>query len=86
MAGHAALELGLDSLPTDAVVADLVYTPLRTDLLRAAHARGNPVVDGLGMLLHQAVPGFAHWGGVTPTVDDAARAILLDALARRDGP
>jgi shikimate dehydrogenase len=40
-------------------------------------------VDGLGMLLHQAVPGFAHWGGTMPVVDEAVRAVLLEALARR---
>jgi len=64
-------------------VADLVYVPLETDLLARARARGNPAVDGLGMLLHQAVPGFAHWGGVTPSVDGAARARVLEVLARR---
>ena len=65
------------------MVADLVYVPLETDLLRAARARGNPVVDGLGMLLHQAVPGFAHWGGVEPEVDELLRAVLLERLAAR---
>jgi shikimate dehydrogenase len=83
MVGQAALELPLDELPTEAPVADLVYSPLETPLLRAARARGNPVVDGLGMLLHQAVPGFTHWGGVTPAVDEQARAVLLQALATR---
>jgi shikimate dehydrogenase len=67
MAGQPPLEIGLDALPGRAVVADLVYVPLETGLLAAARARGNPAVDGLGMLLHQAVPGFAHWGGVTPS-------------------
>ena len=83
MAGQPPLELALDALPGSAVVADLVYVPLETDLLARARARGNPAVDGLGMLLHQAVPGFAHWGGVTPSVDGAARARVLEVLARR---
>ena len=60
-----------------AVVADLVYAPLETQLLSAARRRGNPAVEGLGMLLHQAVPGFAHWGGVVAEVDEALRAVVL---------
>ena len=83
MVGQEALDLPLHALPTGAIVADLVYTPLETALVRAARARGNPTVDGLGMLLHQAVPGFAHWGGVTPAVDEEARMALLQALAAR---
>jgi shikimate dehydrogenase len=83
MKGAPPLTLRLDELPAGAVVADLVYVPLETDLLRAARARGNPVVDGLGMLLHQAVPGFTHWGGVEPEVDEALRAVLLERLAGR---
>jgi shikimate dehydrogenase len=83
MAGQPPLELELDALPDAAVVADIVYVPLETGLLARARARGNPAVDGLGMLLHQAVPGFAHWGGVTPSADEAARARLLEALSRR---
>ena len=57
--------------------------PLDTGLLRDARRRGHPVVDGLGMLIRQAVPGFRHWGGIEPTVDDATAAVLLEALARR---
>ena len=83
MAGQPPLEVALDDLPPGAVVADIVYVPLETDLLARARARGNPVVDGLGMLLHQAVPGFAHWGGVEPAADAAVRSRLLEALARR---
>jgi shikimate dehydrogenase len=78
MHGHAALELPLDDLPQAAVVTDLVYAPLETPLLAAARARGNPAVDGLGMLLHQAVPGFAAWFGVEPAVTPALRAAVLD--------
>jgi shikimate dehydrogenase len=83
MAGQPPLPLRLDALPRAAVVADLVYVPLETDLLARARARGHRVADGLGMLLHQAVPGFAHWGGVVPEVDDAARSVLLGLLAGR---
>ena len=64
-------------------MADLVYVPLETPLLAAARARGHPVVDGLGMLLHQAVPGFSHWGGIAPTVDAALYEIVLAGLAAR---
>ncbi len=79
MVDQPALELRLHDLPRDAVVTDLVYAPLMTPLLTAAQVRGNRVVDGLGMLLHQAVPGFAAWFGVTPTVTRALRdAVLAD--------
>jgi shikimate dehydrogenase len=59
------------------LVTDIVYAPLETPLLRAANARGNPVVDGLGMLLHQARPGFEAWFGVAPEVDAELRAAVL---------
>ncbi|UWQ21987.1 shikimate dehydrogenase [Jannaschia sp. W003] len=77
MTGQPALEVPLDGLPADAVVCDIVYTPLETPLLKAARARGNPAVDGLGMLLHQAVPGFERWFGLRPEVDDALRRAVL---------
>lgn len=77
MTGQPALSLDLAALPPRAVVSDLVYAPLRTPLLQAAAARGNPTVDGLGMLLHQARPGFATWFGVEPVVDEALRAAVL---------
>ena len=77
MAGQPELAVELDSLPTNAVVNDIVYKPLETALLAAARARGNPVVDGLGMLLHQAVPGFQAWFGVHPRVTDELRARVL---------
>lgn len=83
MTGQPPLGLDLAPLPRTAIVADLVYVPLETELLAAARARGNPLLDGLGMLLHQAVPGFAWWGGRLPEVDDALRACLLEALAPR---
>lgn len=77
MNGQPPLALTLDALPTEAVVNDLVYTPLETPLLTAARARGNIAIDGLGMLLHQATPGFERWFGVTPTVDDDLRQAVL---------
>lgn len=83
MHGQPPLDLALDALPPESPVADLVYVPLETPLLRAARQRGHPAVDGLGMLVRQAVPGFRHWGGIEPTVDAATSAVLLEALARR---
>jgi shikimate dehydrogenase len=81
MVGEAELDLTLDRLPPDAVVADIVYVPLETPLLAAAQRRGNPVVDGLGMLLHQARPGFTAWFGVAPEVTPELRAAVLATLA-----
>lgn len=78
MAGQPPLELTLRPLSASAVVADLVYTPLETTLLADARRRGNATVEGLGMLLHQAVPGFSHWGGRVPEVDDALRTAVLE--------
>lgn len=75
--GEATLPVPLDHLDPAVVVTDIVYHPLVTPFLAAAQARGNPIVDGLGMLLHQARPGFAAWFGVEPQVDDALRAHVL---------
>jgi len=85
MTGQPALELALDALPADAIVADIVYSPLETRLLVEAEARGHRTVDGLGMLLHQAVPGFTHWGGVAPAVDAATRRRVEAALRLEPG-
>lgn len=82
MKGEAALELPLDRLPSDAAVADIVYNPVQTELLRHAAASGHATMDGLGMLMHQAVPAFAAWFGVTPNVTAELRSKLLQALAR----
>jgi shikimate dehydrogenase len=76
MTGQPPLEISLAALPTDALVTDIVYAPLLTDLLRAAQSRGNPIVDGLGMLLHQARPGFEAWFGVSPKVTDELRTFV----------
>jgi shikimate dehydrogenase len=80
MVGQPALEIDLARLPVTAIVTDIVYRPLMTDLLMRAEQRGNPVVDGLGMLLYQAVEGFAAWFGVTPRVTPALRAHVLAAI------
>ncbi len=77
MQGQPPLGLDLDALPPTAIVTDLVYTPLLTPLLTRAAARGNPVVDGLGMLLHQGRPGFQAWFGVMPAVTPELRAAML---------
>jgi len=74
MTGKPPLDIELSALPFDAIVADIVYSPLETPLLAAAVGRGNRTVDGLGMLLHQAVPGFERWFGVRPEVTPALRA------------
>ena len=72
LVGGPALDLDLAAL-----VPDVVYTPLETPLLREARGRGNAVADGLGMLLHQARPGFAKWFGVAPEVSEHLRALLI---------
>ncbi|TXN53642.1 shikimate dehydrogenase, partial [Methylobacterium sp. WL6] len=74
------LGLDLGPLPARAAVADIVYVPLETPLLAAARARGLAAVDGLGMLLHQAVPGFEAWFGVRPAVTEALRAVVVADL------
>ncbi len=78
MTGQPPLELGLDKLPGEAVVTDIVYSPLETALLARAKAKGHVTVDGLGMLLHQARPAFEAWFGVEPEVDQALRSFVLE--------
>jgi len=80
MTGKDPLDIDLAKLPSDAVVADIVYSPLETALLAAARARGNPVVDGLGMLLYQAVPGFERWFDLRPEVTPELRAHVAATL------
>lgn len=80
MHGQDALDLTLDALPTDALVADIIYVPLQTPLLASAKARGNPTSHGLGMLLHQARPAFEAWFGVRPEVSPALVAKALASL------
>jgi shikimate dehydrogenase len=80
MTGEPPLVLDL-SLPPTAPVVDIVYVPLETDLLSAARQRGNPVVDGLGMLLHQGRPGFEAWFGAVARVTPELRAAIVATLA-----
>ena len=76
MTGQPELRVPLDGLRSDTVVTDIVYAPLRTNLLQTAAAMGCVTVDGLGMLLHQGVPGFERWFGKRPEVDEALRAAV----------
>ncbi len=76
MKGQPPLDVDLSALPRDAVVCDIVYTPLETPLLAAANARGHPTVGGLGMLLHQARPGFEWWFGMRPEVTAELRSMI----------
>jgi shikimate dehydrogenase len=79
MTGKPDFRVPLDRLNPHALVTDLVYTPLKTQLLIEAEAMGCSVVDGLGMLLHQAAPGFERWFGLRPEVDEATRKAVLAA-------
>lgn len=80
MKGADPLDLDLSPLPMAAVVTDIVYVPLKTPFLKAAEARGLRTVDGLGMLLHQGVPGFERWFGVRPEVTAGLRDLLVADL------
>jgi len=86
MTGAPPLELDLGALGPGAVVNDIVYAPLETPLLAAARSAGHVAVDGLGMLLHQARPGFAAWFGVEPEVTAELRAFVLDESGALDEP
>jgi len=77
MYGQPPLDIQLDALPTSALVSDLIYIPLETPLLEAARLRGNLTVNGLGMLLNQAVPAFEAWFGVKPAMTDELRQAVL---------
>ena len=81
MKGQPPLEIPLDALPSTALVTDMVYAPLETGLLKHAQARGNPTLDGLGMLLHQARPAFAAFFGVDPEVTEDLRRFVLENLS-----
>ena len=86
MVGQPPLPADLSRAGSHLVVADIVYVPEETTLLAAARARGLVTVGGLGMLLHQAVPGFAAWFGVTPVVDDEVTRLLASSIAPPRGP
>jgi shikimate dehydrogenase len=83
MTGQDQLEIDLSALEPSAVVSDIVYRPLRTPLLIAAEARGHRIVEGLGMLLHQAVPAFEAWFGVRPQVTAELWRKLKTAVGER---
>jgi shikimate dehydrogenase len=80
MVGQPPLDLALDDLPRSAVVVDIVYVPRLTPLVAAARARGNPAIDGLGMLLHQARPAFRDWFGIMPEVTPTLRTLIEATL------
>jgi shikimate dehydrogenase len=82
MHGQPALDIDITKLPSQAIVADLVYVPLETPLLAAARGRGLKTADGLGMLLHQAVRGFELWFGQRPEVTPALRALVEADLTK----
>ncbi len=77
MLGKPELRVPMDALSSDATVTDIVYTPLETGLLRHAREIGCATVDGLGMLIYQAAPGFERWFGVRPDVDEETRRVIL---------
>jgi shikimate dehydrogenase len=83
MTGHEPLALDLSPLPPAASVCDIVYNPLETQLLKDAAERGHQTIDGLGMLMHQAVPSFEAFFGVRPKVTPGLRAALENALHAR---
>jgi shikimate dehydrogenase len=85
MEGQASPEIDLSVLPEQAVVADVVYVPLRTPLIQAARARGLKAAEGLGMLLHQAVPGFERWFGQRPEVTTELRRLVEADIAAPRG-
>lgn len=85
MKGESELAIDLSPLSRDALVTDIVYTPLETGLLRLAREAGLQVVDGLGMLLHQAVPGFEAWFGIKPQVTAELRALVLKDMGIVEG-
>lgn len=82
MTGMAPLELDLVGLPLSASVCDIVYSPLETPLLAAARTRGHAIIDGLGMLLHQARPGFEAWFGQVPEVTVGLRQAVLSVMGK----
>jgi shikimate dehydrogenase len=83
MVGHDPIELDFEQAPPSLAVAENVYVPLETPLLADARAYGLRTVEGLGMLLHQAVPGFHAWFGVKPEVDDELYRFVAADLPMR---
>jgi shikimate dehydrogenase len=83
MVGETALDLNLDKLSNTALAADIIYTPLETPFLAAARERGNPTVNGLGMLIHQGPPAWKRWFGLEPTVTAELREKMEQSIARK---
>ena len=81
MQGETALDIQLDALPVDAIAADIIYIPLETPFLAAARARGNPTLNGVGMLLHQGPPAWKRWFGVEPQVTPDLRAEIEKSIS-----
>ena len=81
MQGETALDIQLDALPVDAIAADIIYIPLETPFLAAARARGNPTLNGVGMLLHQGPPAWKRWFGVEPQVTPDLRAEMEKGIS-----
>lgn len=80
MEGHPHLDIDLSKMAKSSVVFDIVYAPLETELLAQARQSGHIAIDGLGMLLHQAAPGFAKWFGQRPGISDELRALVVKDL------
>ena len=80
MVGQTPLDIALDKLPTTALAADIVYIPLETPFLAAARLRGNPTVNGLGMLLHQGPLAWKAWFGIEPAVTAQLRSLVEKSL------
>jgi shikimate dehydrogenase len=81
MQGETALDIQLDALPVDAIAADIIYIPLETPFLAAARARGNPTLNGVGMLLHQGPPAWKRWFGVEPQVTPDLRTEMEKSIS-----
>ncbi len=80
MVGQGALDLNLHDLSSEALVSDIVYVPLETELLKVARLRGNPTLNGLGMLLHQGPLAWKVWFGIEPLVTQELRALLEKSI------
>ena len=81
MKGEPVLDIRLDALPVSALAVDIIYTPLETPFLHAARMRGNPTLNGLGMLLHQGTAAWKRWFGIEPAITDALRRRMEQALS-----
>lgn len=86
MSGQPALDIRLDKLPKSALAADIIYVPLETPFLAAARKRGNPTLNGLGMLLHQGRPAWKVWFGIAPEVTEELRALMERSLGPEAQP